>query len=154
MLFTRRRLIMGAFALPAAGLALWTRDAAAESGSIYAEEGVAVDGSDVVAYFTKGAPVAGSPDIAHEWMGVTWRFETPENRAAFVADPVSFAPQYGGFCAYAVSRGYTASTVPQAWRIVDGRLYLNFSPRIQRKWEKDIPGNIAAGDENWPGLIG
>ena len=64
-----------------------------------------------------------------------------------------YAPEFGGYCAYAVSRGYTADIDPNAWRIVDGRLYLNYSKRVQKLWEEDVPGNIAKGRQNWPGVL-
>ena len=124
--------------------------ARAKTPNIYANDGIAIDGTDAVAYFTQGKPVAGSPEFIHEWMGATWRFSTEENRAAFASDPEAYAPQYGGYCAYAVSEGYTAPTVPEAWKIVDGKLYLNFSRGVQRRWERNIPERIAAADANWP----
>ena len=115
--------------------------------------GLAVSGYDPVAYFTAGKPVEGSSDFETEWNGATWRFSSAENLAAFEADPKVYAPQYGGYCAWAVSQGYTASTVPEAWRIVDGKLYLNYSLSVQSRWEGDIPGNIANADANWPGVL-
>ena len=113
----------------------------------------ALRGTDPVAYFTDGRPVEGSRRFTHEWQGATWRFASAQNRDSFAADPERYAPQYGGYCAWAVSQGYTASTDPEAWRIVDGKLYLNYSKSVQRRWEKDIPGNIAKADRNWPGLL-
>jgi YHS domain-containing protein len=110
--------------------------------------GVAIEGTDPVAYFEEGRPVAGSS--AFEWMGATWRFATAENRDRFGADPEKYAPQYGGYCAWAVSQGYTAKIDPAAWRIVDGKLYLNYSKDVQTQWSGDIPGNIAKADVNWP----
>ncbi len=151
MIATRRRFLTFALALPA--IAASVRPAQAETQGIYANDGIAIDGTDAVAYFRESRPVAGNPLIAYEWNGAVWHFASEENRAAFVADPEAFAPQYGGYCAYAVSEGYTASTVPEAWRIVDGKLYLNFSRRIQRRWERDIPGRIVAGNANWPGVL-
>ena len=152
MSFTRRTLLKAAIAAPALA-ALHAVPAVASVPAVYAEDGIAVDGTDVVAYFTQGAPVAGDPAIVYDWNGVTWRFASIENRDAFAADPTRFAPQYGGYCAWAVSEGYTASTTPEAWRIVDDKLYLNYSRRIQRRWEKDIPGRITSGDAQWPRLI-
>lgn len=125
----------------------------AEPTAIYAEGGVAVDGTDVVAYFTEGRPVPGDPAFAHRWAGVDWHFSSAANRDTFAADPEAYAPQYGGFCAWAVADGYTASTTPDAWAIVDGKLYLNYSNRIQRRWERDVPGFIAAADANWPTIL-
>ncbi len=147
-MLTRRR----ALAALAAACAL-PRAALARTPRIYAEDGVAVDGTDVVAYFTEGRPVSGSPDITHDWNGATWRFSSRENRDAFAADPAKYAPQFGGYCAWAVSEGYTASTTPEAWKIVDGRLYLNYSRRIQRRWERNIPRHIASGNANWPKVL-
>lgn len=144
----RRTLLLAAATLPAL-----TLPARAATPSFYAEGGVAIDGTDAVAYFTEGKPVAGDARITHDYMGATWRFSNEANRAAFAADPAAYAPQYGGYCAWAVSQGYTAPTVPEAWKIVDGKLYLNFSRRIQRRWERNIPANIEMADGNWPGVL-
>lgn len=120
---------------------------------VYAERGVAVDGTDVLSYFQGGAPLQGSSDFSADWNGATWHFTTAANRNLFMANPWNFAPQYGGYCAYAVSEGNIASTVPHAWKIVDGKLYLNYSRRFHRRWERDIPARIAAADVHWPRLI-
>jgi len=126
----------------------------ARTPAVYANDGIAIDRTDPVAYFSQGAPVAGSPDITHVWDGATWHFASTANRDSFAATPEAFAPQFGGYCAYAVSEGYTASTVSEAWKIVDGKLYLNFSRRIQRRWERDAAAHIAKGHANWPGVLG
>jgi YHS domain-containing protein len=133
------------------GLAIPAR---AQAAPVYAEDGLAIDGTDPVSYFAEGRPVAGSPEHEISWRGATWRFASEANRAVFEADPETHAPRYGGWCAWAVAEGYTAPTVPEAWSIVDGKLYLNFSRGVQRRWERDIPGNIARGDANWPGVLG
>ena len=115
--------------------------------------GTAIDGTDPVAYFKEGRPVEGKSDFTHEWNGAKWRFASAENRDLFAADPAKYAPQYGGYCAWAVSQGYTASTDPEAWSIVNGKLYLNYSKSVQAQWSQDIPGNIASGDRNWPKVL-
>jgi len=115
-------------------------------------KGVAVGGYAPGAYFTEKKPVAGSRDVTLEHMGATWRFASEANREAFKADPVKYAPQYGGYCAWAVSQGYTAKGDPDAWTIHGGKLYLNYNKTVQRTWEKDIPGNVTKGDANWPKL--
>jgi YHS domain-containing protein len=122
--------------------------------SFYQNGGIAIDGTDPVAYFKERKPVAGDPVHAYDWMGVTWQFSSAANREAFIADPTTFAPQFGGYCAWAVSEGYTASTTPKAWKIVDDKLYLNYSKRIQRRWERDVPGHIDRGNANWPSVLG
>lgn len=115
--------------------------------------GVAIKGYDPVAYFTESKPTKGDSDFEHEWNGATWRFASGDHRDRFAADPEKYAPRYGGYCAWAVSQNDTAGIDPAAWKIVDGKLYLNYSSKIQAKWAKDIPGNIAAADRNWPGLV-
>ncbi len=117
-------------------------------------EGVAVLGTDVVAYFTEGRAVRGSAEFEAEWQGARWQFASAEHRDAFRADPERHAPRYGGFCAYAVAHGGTAGIDPEAWEIVDGRLYLNLSPRIQRLWREDRDRFIAAADREWSVLAG
>lgn len=115
-------------------------------------DGVALRGHDPVAYFTDAAPRRGSADFAADWGGATWHFADAANRDRFLAAPDQFAPQYGGWCAWAAAENYLAPIDPAQWRIVDGRLYLNASARVQRRWERDIPGYIARADANWPGL--
>jgi YHS domain-containing protein len=112
--------------------------------------GTAIEGYDPVAYFNEGRPVEGKSEFAHDWMDATWYFASAEHRDLFAADPDKYAPQYGGYCAWAVSQGYTAKIDPEAWKIVDDRLYLNYSKDVQAQWVQDIPGNIAKGDANWP----
>ena len=114
--------------------------------------GLAIDGYDPVAYFTDSRPVKGTSRFTFEFEGATYRFASAANRDLFAKDPGKYIPQYGAFCAYAVSRGYTADTDPLAWKIVDGRLYLNYNAGAQKKWEEDIAGNIRKGDANWPAL--
>ncbi len=116
-------------------------------------KGLAVHGYDVVTYFTDGKPVKGGTGITHQWNGATWLFASKEHRDAFAADPERFAPQYGGYCAKAVSEDQTADIDPEAWKIVDGKLYLNYSLKVRRLWEEDIPGRIKRADANWPGLL-
>jgi len=113
----------------------------------------ALDGYDPVAYFKAGKPEKGKAAHAVTWNGATWHFTSAENKAAFEASPQAFAPQYGGYCAWAVSEGYTAKGDPGAWRIVNGKLYLNYNASVQKSWEGDIPGRIAKGDKNWPTVL-
>lgn len=115
--------------------------------------GVAIDGYDPVAYFTEQKPVKGSADYAHTWKGAEWRFSSAENRDLFAAEPEKYAPQYGGYCAYAVSQGKTAGIDPKAWSVVDGKLYLNYNAKIQKRWEGDRDAHIQAADGHWPTLL-
>ena len=121
--------------------------------AVFATGAGAIRGYDPVAYFTIGAPTRGSNEFSASWQGASYRFASAENLARFEADPAAYAPQYGGYCAYAVSKGATAGTVPEAWTIVDGKLYLNYSLSVKQRWSKDIPGNIKAANSNWPSVL-
>jgi len=114
--------------------------------------GLAIRGADPVAYLTQGHHIEGVSAHSLEWMGASWRFASAENRAAFEASPEKYAPQYGGYCAYAVSQGSTASVDPEAFTIVEGKLYLNYSQSVQRTWLQDRDVYIEEADANWPGL--
>lgn len=96
----------------------------------------AIRGYDPVAYFSDQRPLKGAPGITHVWNGATWHFVSDRNRDAFAAGPEKYAPAYGGYCAYAVANGYTASTDPDAWSVVKGRLFLNYNESVKKRWEK------------------
>jgi len=115
--------------------------------------GTAIKGYDTVAYFKEGRPIKGKDEFRHDWMGAKWYFASAANRDEFAKSPEKYAPQFGGYCAWAVGHGYTASVDPEAWKIVDGKLYINYSKDVQKMWEQDIPGWIKKGNENWPRLI-
>jgi hypothetical protein len=117
------------------------------------KDGVAIRGYDAVAYFNQNKAIKGSDDYQHSWKGVVWKFSNEENLKLFVADPEKYAPQFGGYCAYAASRNYIYDADPEFWKIVDGRLFLNYNGEAQKLWAEDIPGNIKKGNENWPGLL-
>lgn len=144
-------------ALLAAGLAaglVAPQTAAAGEAPVYSDwRGRAIRGYDPVAYFTEGRPVEGDPGITHDWRGAVWRFASEENRARFAADPEAWAPQYGGWCAWAVSQGATASIDPEAWDVRDGKLYLNYSKSVQKTWREDLPAAISRADALYPELL-
>ena len=155
MLTTRRTLFSLALAgLLSAGLSFAAVPAQAAD-PVYTSSfsSLAVSGYDPVAYFTRGKPVEGSGDHEYEWNGATWRFSSAENLETFKADPEKYAPQYGGYCAWAVAQGKTASADPDNWEIVDGKLYLNYNDSVQAAWRKDIPGFISKADKNWPQVL-
>ena len=130
------------------GLAVLSLPAIAED-RIFVTDAGAIRGYDAVAYHTEGKAVAGDPGITFDWEGATWRFSSTANRDAFAADPVKYAPAYGGYCAYGTSNGYKVSTAPEAFAIEDGKLYLNYSVGVQKTWNKDRPGYIRKADDNW-----
>jgi hypothetical protein len=116
-------------------------------------DGLAAGGYDVTAYFLRGKAVRGS--AKHELMlgGAKWRFASADGKARFQANPAAYAPQFGGYCAWAVSQGYIASGDPEQWKIVDGKLYLNFNSRAKELWEADQADAIKRGHANWPAVL-
>ena len=114
--------------------------------------GLAIKGYDAVGYFEQKRPVQGSTNFTYQWNGGTWQFESAQSRDLFISSPEKYAPQYGGYCAWAVSNNYTAPIDPEAWKIIDGKLYLNYSKRVQRMWEPEAARRIVDADRNWPGL--
>ena len=113
--------------------------------------GVAIEGYDPVAYFTESRPVKGSDAFAYDWLGATWYFANAEHRELFTTQPVRYAPQYGGHCALGTAFGETTANIdPEAWSIVDGKLYLQYSQGAREGWEQDRAKRIAAADQKWP----
>ena len=114
------------------------------------EQGLAIKGYDPVSYFTTGQPTPGLAQFSTSYKGVTYRFASAENRDRFIATPEKFVPQYGGYCAYAISLNKIADIDPEEWTIVNDKLYLNNGFLAQSLWSLDKTGNIARGDHNWP----
>ncbi len=151
MKLTRRFLLLVALALPVAGTIL--RPAVANEPDVYAPDGVAIAGYDPVAYFIDNRPVPGTPHNALRWRGATWYFADAKNMEAFEMNPAAYAPQYGGYCAYALSKGTLASSSPEAFTIHDGALYLNNSIGVRTIWQSDMDGNIRRANANWPIIV-
>ncbi len=113
---------------------------------------VALQGYDAVSYFEDGKPSKGEFLHSVHWNGATWLFATQENHQRFLKKPGAYAPQFDGYCALAASLGYKAPGDALTWKIVDGKLYLNFNAEAARIWNQDVPGNIRKGQENWTRL--
>ncbi|HWB26928.1 MAG TPA: YHS domain-containing (seleno)protein [Chitinophagaceae bacterium] len=124
----------------------------AQKAEVFNDDGIAVHGYDVVAYFTKSQPVKGDSKFALKWNNATWYFASQADLDLFKASPAKYAPQYGGYCAYGLSQGHKASTKPEAWTIINGKLYLNYNMDVKDKWQKDTNGYIVKADANWPAL--
>ncbi|MEM5469748.1 MAG: YHS domain-containing (seleno)protein [Paracoccaceae bacterium] len=151
-MLTRRNSLGLLAALPAAA-ALSPRAALAAEAEVFLNP-FAINAIDPIGYFEQEKPIAGSASHALNWKGAEWHFSSQDTAAKFASDPEAYAPAFGGYCAFAASRGYLAPTIPEAWTIYEGKLYLNASLRAQELWRQDIPGNIAAGLNNWPGILG
>jgi YHS domain-containing protein len=114
--------------------------------------GVAIKGYDAVAYFTDSKPVKGLPRFSHQWSGATWQFASAAHRDEFAKSPQKYAPQYGGYCAYGVSQNHIVQIDPEAWTVLDGKLYLNYSQDVKRTWSKDTAKYLEQADAKWPRL--
>jgi len=144
----RRRILL------LAALALLPAQAAPppKAGPVHAEAGLALAGHDPVAYFTDARPTPGRAELGALHDGITYRFATAANRAAFIAAPEKYLPQYGGYCAFGLARGYKAVIDPAAFTIAEGKLYLNYNAAIQAQWRRQQATDIARADANWPGV--
>ena len=114
---------------------------------------LAVEGYDTVAYFTDGEAVEGRKEHQTEWMDANWRFATEDHLQMFLANPEKYAPQYGGYCAYAVSNDGLAGIDPEQFHIYEGKLYLNYNAKIQQQWLPEKLQRIEAANENFPNLV-
>ena len=109
----------------------------------------AIKGYDTVAYFTEGQPMKGKPELAYSWNDAQWHFTNASHRDLFVADPERYVPQFGGFCSMALVVGKVKDIDPEAWTIVDGKLYLNFTRAFRDKFRHNATANIKKAEENW-----
>lgn len=145
---TRRSFLVAvaaALLLPGAALA--------DSPAVYAPGGKAIEGYDTVAYFVEGRAVPGSAEFALMWRGAVWHFASARSLSAFEMDPAGYAPQFGGYCAYAISGGELVTGDPESFAIHDGRLYLNHNAAVLRMWQSDVVGHIIAANNNWPQIL-
>jgi YHS domain-containing protein len=136
-------------------IAVWSASAADSKKSDpvnHDRGGIAIQGYDPVAYFTDSKPVKGDAKFSYTWRGTVWQFASAQHRDLFAETPEKYAPQYGGFCAYAVSENHTADIDPEAWKIIENKLYLNYSKSVQQMWLKEPEARIRRADQNWPNL--
>lgn len=122
----------------------------AQKSAVFIVDGKAIRGYDPVAYFTDGKPVKGNEKLTLTWNNATWNFSSQKNLDLFKANPEKYAPQYGGYCAYGLSRGYKAKTVAEAWTIDNGKLYLNYSLGVREDWDKERQERILKANNYWP----
>lgn len=124
----------------------------AQTSATFIESGKAIRGYDPVAYFTRGKAVKGSDQFVYQWNNANWHFSSKENMELFKAHPEKYAPQYGGYCAFGLSRGYKAPTAADAWTIDNGKLYLNYNLKVREEWNKERQQRIDKADKNWSGI--
>jgi len=152
MSLSRRAILAAVIAIPVTGTIL--RPALAKEPAVYAPEGVALGGYDVIAYFAEGRAVQGTTRHEIMWHGAVWRFANADSLMKFEMNPAAYAPQYGGYCAYTASKGAIASSMPEAFAVREGKLYLTHNMEMLALWNEDPEGNIARADRNWPVVIG
>ncbi len=126
--------------------------ASAQKSEVFVKSDAAIRGYDPVAYFTSGKPVKGNKQFSVSYKGVPWNFSTKQNADLFKANPEKYAPQYGGYCAYGLADGHKAPTDPDAWTIVNGKLYLNYDKDVKGLWNKKQKEYIITADKNWPSV--
>ena len=126
----------------------------AQQSEVFIKSGTAIQGYDAVAYFKEGKAVKGNDQFSFEWNNASWIFSSEQNLDSFKLNPERFAPQYGGYCAYGMSEGHKAPTEPEAFTIVDGKLYLNYNLKVKDLWNKSQAKRIEDADKNWPVLKG
>jgi YHS domain-containing protein len=124
----------------------------AQEGTFYSADGVAIKGYDPVSYFTEGRAVKGTDGYVFQWSGSQWKFSSQANLDSFKANPEKYAPQYGGWCAYGCSESHKSPTDPNAFTIVNNRLYLNYSIKVKELWIKDTTTRIKSADNYWKSL--
>ena len=148
-----RRATLGLLTTAPLAYALTSRAALAREPEVF-QNPIAINAIDPIGYFTDEAPVPGLAEHEVTWNGAAWHFATADNAAQFEAAPEAWAPVFGGYCAFAASRGYLAPTIPDAWTVYENKLYMNANLRARELWLEDVPGNIAKGLENWPDILG
>ena len=111
--------------------------------------GVALDGYDVVGYFTQSEAVKGNKSYATKWKGATWLFSSDANRQRFTDDPETFAPQYGGYCSNQMSLGNLSDIDTRVWRIIDNKLYLFGHDSGRVRWASETDQRISDADRHW-----
>ncbi len=148
----RRSVLMGGATL--AGFAMMPSLAFAQKLEVYVtSDGVAINGYDPVAYFLEEDNIEGLAEFFYEWRGAKWLFSSAQNRDLFEASPEDYAPQYGGYCAFAMAFGSMATSDPAAWSVRNGKLYLNFSLSVRERWRQDPDKYIEMADANWPEVL-
>lgn len=126
----------------------------AQNSEIFNNKKGAINGYDAVAYFKESKPIKGDSQFNYQWKDANWYFSSKENLETFKENPEKYVPQYGGYCAYGTSEGHKAPTQPDAWTIVDGKLYLNYNKAVEVLWNKNQSELIKKADTNWDGVKG
>ena len=143
---------MKKLSLLAAGILFSVLTVSAQKSAVFEQSGKAIRGYDPVAYFTEAKLVLGKDEFVYNWNNTNWHFASQQNLDSFKVNPEKYAPQYGGYCAYGLSDGHKAPTSPDAWTIVNGKLYLNYNIKVKEYWSKNRDERIEKANKNWPDI--
>lgn len=143
---------MKGLSLLATGILFAVLSVSAQKSAVFEQSGKAIRGYDPVAYFTERKPVLGKEEFNYNWNNATWYFSNQQHLDSFKVNPEKYTPQYGGYCAYGLSEGHKAPTSPDAWTILNGKLYLNYNLQVRGLWNKNREERIETADKNWPGI--
>jgi len=133
-------------------VALTSLITSAQKSEVFTKSGTAISGYDPVAYFKEGHATKGTVQFVYNWNGADWYFSNQQNLDSFKTSPQKFAPQYGGYCAYGMYEGHKAPTDPDAWTIVNGKLYFNYNLKVRELWRDKKEEKIETADKNWPAI--
>lgn len=122
----------------------------AQTSEVFAPAGIAINGYDAVAFFKESKPVKGLNNFSYSWKNVQWLFSTQTNLESFKASPETFAPQFGGYCAYGTAQGHKAPTQIDTWTIVNNKLYFNYNQKVKQLWDKNQSTFIDSATVKWP----
>jgi YHS domain-containing protein len=111
--------------------------------------GVILKGYDPVAYFTRHQAVKGNPAIRTRFGGATYYFASVADKVAFSKNPSRYVPQYGGFCAYHLTKGELKDSDPAVFAIYKGKLYLCSTADSAKEFRGNIDENIRKADDYW-----
>ena len=109
----------------------------------------AINAYDPVAYFTKNKAVTGNEAYSYQWKNAVWDFSSEKNKTLFIENPEKYTPQFGGYCSFAVSKGFTANTDPNSFEIIDGKLYLFADEEMKSNWKENQKENLQKCETNW-----
>lgn len=115
-------------------------------------KGIAIEGYDPVGYFLENRALKGNPNISFKWQDAVWYFVSSANRDLFAADPIKYAPQYGGHCANGMSEGHKVSGNPEIWRMIAGKLYFFYAQTGRDRWATNTDQWIEDANRNWERL--
>ena len=137
----------------AASVLLVSAASAADLVNVSGASNIAINGYDAVGFFTESKPVHGNPEITSTYQGATYLFASKDHKKLFDAEPAKYAPQCGGYCAFGVSVGALFPVDINTWKVDNGKLYFNLNPEIAKLFDKDLKGNVAKAEKNWPGIV-